>query len=273
MAVAYLNPGSTTLADASWSDGDGFSTANAELVIQDSTANITGGIDQTGNPIDYLHIRGGGPRFTGGPLVLQFREVSAVAPALLLNCGGSASISLVGSFGVDEIVIAGGGNWTFTGGTLDGYLRVMGGTVSFAAGFVFGASSQILADGGSINIAASSGSNVIPLITQNGGSVVCNRGVTTITRNSGTMVYDSATVPTTHNSNGGNFRGVQSIGATVNSGVGVIDASALKRPATITTWNAFGGLLPAENALLTVTNTNDFGLLFAQNPQSGQALT
>ena len=272
MAVAYLNPGSTTLVDAAWSDGDGFGTANAELVIQDSTATITAGLDQTGEPIDYLHIRGGGPRMSA-LFSIEYRDTSTLDPAFLWNAGGSASIAFVGSYGVDEMVIGGGANLTFTGGTLDGYLRILSGTVVFNAGFVFGASSQIIMDGGSLSIAASSGSNVIPLITQNGGSIVCNRGVTTITRNGGTMTYDSATVPTTHNNNGGVFRGVQSIGTTVNSNRGVVDATALKRPATVTTWNVLGSILPPENSLLTVTTPNVFGLKYAAPAQTGPALT
>jgi hypothetical protein len=145
--------------------------------------------------------------------------------------------------------------------------------VSFGAAFNFGAGSQIIMDGGSLNIAASSGSNVIPLVTQNGGSIVCNRGVTTITRNGGTMTYDSATVPTTHNNNGGVFRGVQSIGTTVNSNRGTVDPTALKRPATVTTWNVLGSALPPENSLLTVTTTNVFGLKYAVPAQTGQPLT
>jgi hypothetical protein len=272
MTVAYLNPGSTTLVDAAWSDAAGFSTANAELVIQDNASSITAGLDQTGNPIDYLHIRGGGPRITG-LFSIEYRETSTLDPAFLWNAAGSATISFVGSYGVDEMVLAGGANLTFSAGTLDGYLRILGGTVSFGAAFNFGAGSQIIMDGGSLNIAASSGSNVIPLVTQNGGSIVCNRGVTTITRNGGTMTYDSATVPTTHNNNGGVFRGVQSIGTTVNSNRGTVDPTALKRPATVTTWNVLGSALPPENSLLTVTTTNVFGLKYAVPAQTGQPLT
>jgi len=269
MAVAFLNPGSTTLANAAWSDGSGFGTANAELVIQDNTVFISAALDQTGKPIDFLHVRGGAPKFTG-LVSIEFDAAAATTPAFLWMAGGSGRFAFVGSNDADNMLL-GGGTLVFESGEVGAWAKITGGTHAIQAGFTFGASAQVLVQGGSLVIEAhSGGTDVVPTLTVSGGTVTCRRACTTVNvSGGGTVIYDGPAAPTTVNLNGGFYRPVRNAGTTVNQTAGSFDSAAIKRATTVTNFNVLGGNVPTVPTLLTITNLNDFG---AREAQTGQPL-
>lgn len=254
MALAYLNPGATSLAAANWSDATGFAT-NATLIIDNSTATINAGLDQSGNAIDYLHIQGGAPRFSA-LTTIEFDAAASVSPAFLWQCGGFIRLAIESSTNDCDSMVLNGGTVIWESGEVGSYVRVVSGTVTISAGASFGASCVLIVEGGTVILDST---DTLPTIRQSGGTVVTRTTITTVNQSGGTLTYESATRPTTATLTGGVYRPIKSVAATLNQEGGRMDAGTLQRAATVDTYNVYAGAVQANTGLLTITTTNAFG--------------
>lgn len=255
MALAYLNDGATSLAAANWSDATGFA-AGATLIIEDITSTISGGLDQSGNAIDYLHVRGGAPRFTG-LVTVEFDAAASISPALLWDCAGSIRLAIEDTTVDCDSLVINGGQFIWEDGEVGSFVRILSGTVTISAAASFGSSCVVMVEGGSVTIDST---DTIPTLQQTGGTVTCRSPITTINQSGGTLNYDAGTAPTTTNLFGGVYRPAQNAGATVNKHGGRLDVSAIRRATTITTLNNYSPQPVNANSLLTISTNNSFGL-------------
>ena len=268
MAFAYLAEGATSFAAANWSDATGFDTAGAELIVSANTSQITGGLDQTGNPIDTIRFLGGAPRLSG-TMSIEFDAASALPPAFQWSGGGSGSFSFVGTPDCDNFLMSGSAQLRLVTGEIGSWIKVTGGTLVIEAGFTFGSGTVMSVEGGNVLIEASSGSDVLPEIIVSGGRVTTRRTITTITGTGGQVMYDGPVSPTTVTLSGVAYMPLQNPGATIHQfGMGMITRH-LAKPSTVTTYNVRAGLPAPTSALLTITTRNEFG---SANVQSGPPL-
>lgn len=271
MAETTLDQGSTSLADANWGDNSGFATDTAQLAIVNSTAIIDDGLSQGDETLDYLHVRGGAPRFAG-LLTIAFDENSVTAPSFSwqVGPGGSVQVAFAGSFPC-PIGFSNGGSVRVESGQVENYWNHISGDLSFGAAMTFGASAQLIVRGDRCTIDASGSGDVLPVLRALGGTTTCRRTATTIRIGPGaTVIYDGPAAPTLVENNGGTYRPLRNPGTTYDQHAGTVDRDAVRVASAFGTSNIYGGPLVADTALLDFGTINDFG---AKGIQTGPPLT
>lgn len=280
MAVEYLNDGATTMADAQWSGGTGFATANSTLVVSSGNQQLITGYDNSADTDNGLYLRIEKP-FTGNigtaanPLITTFsdgtagQKTSANTEGYLFYGAGGGSLFVKFDSGAaplpdvcDNLIIDTGG-----------YCGVIGGTVAFLDLIngrcdINGATTVTTANirNGILNIDAKGAGGNVTTMNVYGGTVFVNRPVATLNVYGGTVIMQNttATATTTVNQYGGTVIWLAASVTTVNQFQGSFDFSGLQKAATFTTWNR-GPLAVRKGTLLNgqLTVTNDIAVPIA----------
>jgi len=199
MATAYLNEGSTSLADANWSDSSGFSATTPDLVIEAGTQNITGGLDQSSQTegINSLKIR---PSFTGriegtGGEAMRVdcdNGTSPQDPPTIFMQGGAGSFLRYQASGddntCDRFVMNSAGQVDITGGTITRLDLINGSAVVGASAVVTNAFLQ----GGSSTIEHNG--TVFTSCIISSGTHTIRRGGTFVIGGDANVTFDSEDV-------------------------------------------------------------------------------
>jgi hypothetical protein len=199
MAITFtstLTPGSTTVADAAWSDAAGFSATGPKLLIRagDENQTISGSLDQSGaSPAcDLINILGGRPRIAGtsnAPLTVKFDNTYTTTPNLFWECDGGALFIAAATNACTEAVFSGSGEINLISGDFT-TIVVDGPVVNVAAACDI--TTLAVVNRGSLTLEASS--DTLPTLQQGGGYVNCKRRIeTAIFLNGGRCVQYNTT--------------------------------------------------------------------------------
>lgn len=267
MAVAYLNDGATSVADANWSDGDGFnnSASDSQLIIADQSQAITGGLNQSGstNPTDYLWILRGAPRIRGtdGSSLRYKPDASYTTDANFIWATNGGLIAVTFETNACTLgVLNGGGEVNLTGGTIT-TLVVLRGTVNIGASCTV---TNLLLMSGSV--VAESGT-AFTTVRQSGGRLDSRRRIITAHLTGiGLMLDDntSGSTMTTMNQYGGTYSPVAGGVATYNLHAGTIALDAAQRELTLGATafvNYSANRIPSDTVLVTFSNKTDYALI------------
>ncbi len=271
MAVAYLNNGATSFADANWSDGAGFTTANAELVIPGGSNSITSDVDQGSDNIRFLRIArdfSGNIGTSTAPLDVDAFDGAHAEWSTANNNEGRIVHSGTGSLfvqsdadGITNIIQDGPGKTFLVSGAAP-YVRVNAGT--FQAETSATIATKLTLNGGSATLLAKTTGPTT--INVHGGSHTLNRPGTTINVYSGRVIIecnDAGSTDVTINILGADAY-VEIVSLTtsgtvnVNRYAGMFETARLKKDLTIATMYTAApakfGSLPKGGGLLTITN-------------------
>lgn len=271
MATAYLNNGATSFADANWSDGAGFSTANAELVISGGSNSITSNVGQGTRNLRFLRIArdfSGNIGTSTAPLDVDAYDGAHGEWSTSNNNEGRIVHSGTGSLfvqsdadGISNIIQDGPGKTFLVSGAAP-YVRVNAG--AFQAETASTVATKLTLNGGSATLLAkTTGPTTIDV---RGGSHTLNRPGTTINVYSGRVTIDcedAGSTDVTINILGADAY-VEIVSLTtsgtvnVNRYTGMFETARLKKDLTIATMYTASpakfGSLPKGGGLLTITN-------------------
>jgi hypothetical protein len=271
MAVAYLNNGATSFADANWSDGAGFTTANAELVIPGGSNSITADVDQGSDNIRFLRIArdfSGNIGTSTAPLDVDAFDGAHAEWSTANNNEGRIVHSGTGSLfvqsdadGITNIIQDGPGKTFLVSGAAP-FVRVNAGT--FQAETASTIATKLTLNGGSATLLTKTTGPTT--INVHGGSHTLNRPGTTINVYSGRVIVEcdnAGSTDVTINIFGSDAY-VEIVSLTtsgtvnVNRYAGMFETARLKKDLTIATMYTAApakfGSLPKGGGLLTITN-------------------
>jgi hypothetical protein len=271
MAVAYLNNGATSFADANWSDGQGFTTANAELVIPGGSNSITSDVDQGSDNIRFLRIArdfSGNIGTSTAPLDVDAFDGAHAEWSTANNNEGRIVHSGTGSLfvqsdadGITNIIQDGPGKTFLVSGAAP-FVRVNAGT--FQAETASTIATKLTLNGGSATLLTKTTGPTT--INVHGGSHTLNRPGTTINVYSGRVIVEcdnAGSTDVTINIFGSDAY-VEIVSLTtsgtvnVNRYAGMFETARLKKDLTIATMYTAApakfGSLPKGGGLLTITN-------------------
>jgi hypothetical protein len=271
MAVAYLNNGATSFADANWSDGAGFTTANAELVIPGGSNSITADVDQGSDNIRFLRIArdfSGNIGTSTAPLDVDAYDGAHAEWSTANNNEGRIVHSGTGSLfvqsdadGITNIIQDGPGKTFLVSGAAP-FVRVNAGT--FQAETASTIATKLTLNGGSATLLTKTTGPTT--INVHGGSHTLNRPGTTINVYSGRVIVEcdnAGSTDVTINIFGADAY-VEIVSLTtsgtvnVNRYAGMFETARLKKDLTIATMYTAApakfGSLPKGGGLLTITN-------------------
>jgi hypothetical protein len=271
MAVAYLNNGATSFADANWSDGQGFTTANAELVIPGGSNSITSDLDQGSDNIRFLRIArdfSGNIGTSTAPLDVDAFDGAHAEWSTANNNEGRIVHSGTGSLfvqsdadGITNIIQDGPGKTFLVSGAAP-FVRVNAGT--FQAETASTIATKLTLNGGSATLLTKTTGPTT--INVHGGSHTLNRPGTTINVYSGRVIVEcdnAGSTDVTINIFGADAY-VEIVSLTtsgtvnVNRYAGMFETARLKKDLTIATMYTAApakfGSLPKGGGLLTITN-------------------
>jgi hypothetical protein len=271
MAVAYLNNGATSFADANWSDGQGFTTANAELVIPGGSNSITSDLDQGSDNIRFLRIArdfSGNIGTSTAPLDVDAFDGAHAEWSTANNNEGRIVHSGTGSLfvqsdadGITNIIQDGPGKTFLVSGAAP-FVRVNAGT--FQAETASTIATKLTLNGGSATLLTKTTGPTT--INVHGGSHTLNRPGTTINVYSGRVIVEcdnAGSTDVTINIFGSDAY-VEIVSLTtsgtvnVNRYAGMFETARLKKDLTIATMYTAApakfGSLPKGGGLLTITN-------------------
>jgi hypothetical protein len=271
MAVAYLNNGATSFADANWSDGAGFTTANAELVIPGGSNSITADVDQGSDNIRFLRIArdfSGNIGTSTAPLDVDAYDGAHAEWSTANNNEGRIVHSGTGSLfvqsdadGITNIIQDGPGKTFLVSGAAP-FVRVNAGT--FQAETASTIATKLTLNGGSATLLTKTTGPTT--INVHGGSHTLNRPGTTINVYSGRVIVEcdnAGSTDVTINIFGSDAY-VEIVSLTtsgtvnVNRYAGMFETARLKKDLTIATMYTAApakfGSLPKGGGLLTITN-------------------
>lgn len=272
MAVAYLNNGATSFADANWSDGAGFTTANAELVIPGGSNHVTSDVDQGSDNIRFLRIArdfSGNIGTATAPLDVDAFDGAHAEWSTANNNEGRIVHSGTGSLfvqsdadGISNLIQDGDGGKTFLVSGAAPYVRVNAGTFQAETAATI-ATKFTIANGSATLLAKTTGPTTINV---HGGNLTLNRPGTTINVYGGRVTIecaDAGSSDVTINIFGRDAY-VEIVSLTtsgtvnVNRYAGMFETARLKKDLTIATMYTAApakfGSLPKGGGLLTITN-------------------
>jgi hypothetical protein len=268
---AYLNNGATSFADANWSDGQGFTTANAELVIPGGSNSITSDVDQGSDNIRFLRIArdfSGNIGTSTAPLDVDAFDGAHAEWSTANNNEGRIVHSGTGSLfvqsdadGITNIIQDGPGKTFLVSGAAP-FVRVNAGT--FQAETASTIATKLTLNGGSATLLTKTTGPTT--INVHGGSHTLNRPGTTINVYSGRVIVEcdnAGSTDVTINIFGSDAY-VEIVSLTtsgtvnVNRYAGMFETARLKKDLTIATMYTAApakfGSLPKGGGLLTITN-------------------
>lgn len=285
MANAFLNAGATSLANANWSDGVGYSAGTPTLFVQSGTQTITGGLA----PASLAYVS-----------IYNFD----VLPGFSGNIGGAAGSFAVETGGFDQTTQTGRMRYNASGGTfyytpqganaaadVCDYFQVNGSGSAFITGtgtvkrvelqsgrlYVSPTIGSVATfrwelAGGSATIDGVSGSTKINSITVAGGQHLLKKGIQGSTMASTTFVEglnvcNGSLVIDCYGETISDLRIYGGYVTVVNCGTiavcsgynGTLDFSKLQRPVTLTLLEDAPGLTVISSKLLTITTRNPIG--------------
>ena len=270
----YLNKGTASLDAANWEQSLGFAD-NAKLVIEDSFATLSA-LDRTADytpttgGIDYLWFLGGSPIVgaDNGVLKVGFEGVTTsggytAAPNLIwATNGGVLHLEMLGAVANHDAnlfnLIGKGDAYLHAGRVTDLFV----GLAQFAKVLgSFDVASRLIVSGRGASVHLEYSADALPslFVSQLGGSVLCERNVSTeIVQAGGSVEFaDESTVPL-WSVYGGTAKPLQGTVTQMDWYGGELDFSSTRRPVTITTLNNRSGKpIPSVPSNVTITSVGD----------------
>ena len=231
MAVAYLNPGATSLAAANWSDTTGFANS-ATLVIKSGSQDIQSDLAYTSvTSLNYLDIYDGFSGYIGGS-----------GGSLTVDADGTDTVT--GTPGPNVPIsriryMASGGHFYYNSNNgCNNFIQASTGKAYLTGG----AFKRIILESGQLNIASAVTELSSPVWYFAGGSAV--------------LESHASNTFTTINATGGSHV-IKRAGTTLNvtGGSVTLDASSGSSLYDVTTVNVYGGVLYLKS-FGTITNLN-----------------
>lgn len=279
MADAFLNAGQTSLANASWSDGVGYSAGTPTLFVQSGTQTITGGLAPAlgtyvaVNNFDVLPGFSGNIGGAAGSFAIETANFNASTQTGRMRYNASGGTFYYTPQGAnaaadvcDYFQVNGSGSAFITGTGTVKRVELQSGRLYVSPSIGSVATYRWVLSGGTATIDGISGSTKIHSITVAGGQHLLKKGIqgstlvsTTFVEGlnvcNGSLVIDCFGETISDLRIYGGYVTVVNCGtiAVVSGYNGTLDFSKLQRPVTLTLLEDAPGLTVIPSKLLTIT--------------------